>query len=67
MSQKIACWVGAQGQMKLVKNLKTPPLVMSLKTEKKISTKTRRLPESVKGLNTFLAAGDLWPKKRRPS
>jgi len=30
---------------------------------------TRRLAESVEGLNSFLAlaAGDLWPKKGRPT
>jgi len=75
LSENMACWFGPQGQIKLAKNSKTPPLLMSPlenhkpKTEKKIfATETKRLPKSVEGLNSFLAlaAGDSWPKKCRP-
>jgi len=68
-------WIGAQGQVQVAKNLKTCPHcdVTSRKpqTENKkrfFSMSTRRLAESVEGLNSSLAlaAGDLWPKKRRP-
>jgi len=56
------------------KNAKTPPLVTfpsanaKPKTKKFFSMSTRRLGESVEGLNSSLAlaAGDLWPKKGEP-
>ena len=52
------------------KNAKTPPLLTlppanaKRKTKKYFSMSTRRLSESVEGLNSSLAlaAGDLWPK-----
>jgi len=71
LSQKMAHWIGAQRQSKLVKNSKTPPLVTSPqenhkpKTEKIFSVETRRLAESIEGLNSPLAiaADELCPKK----
>jgi len=62
MSQKMARWVGVQDQTKLAKNSKTRPLVTSHTEDHKLKTETRRLPESVLGLNSSLAAGDVWPK-----
>jgi len=65
-------WVGAQGQPKVIKISKTCPHcdVTSSKpgTENKklfFSISTRRLAESVEGLNSSLTltTGDLWPKK----
>jgi len=68
-------WVGTQGRPKVTKIFKTclhcdvtsrkPPR----KTKNIFSMLTRRLAESVEGLNSFLAlaAGDLWPKKGRPT
>jgi len=53
-------------------NAKTPILVMfpqkSSNPKRKIffSILTTRLAESVEGLNSSLAAGDLWPKKGGP-
>ena len=68
-------WVGVQGQINVAKSLKTPSLVTSPtenykpNSENFILIETRRRPESVVILNSCLAlaAGDLWPKKRRPS
>jgi len=70
----MACWIGAQSQVNSAKNGKTPPLVTSptdnhkAKTEFFFSIGTKRLPESVEGLNSSLAlaAGEFWPKKYRP-
>ena len=65
-------WVRAQGQVKVAKKLKTCPHcdVTSRKrqTEKKFSISTRRLAESIEGLNSSLAlaAGNFWPKKGLP-
>jgi len=67
-------WVGAQGQVKVAKNVKTPPLVSFPPANAKPNTKfffsmsTTRLAESVEGLNSSLApaAGDLWPKTGKP-
>jgi len=68
-------WVGAQGQVKVAKKCKNtstcdvPPSERQTKNEKIFfSMSTRRLAESVEGLNSSLAlvAGDLWPKKGKP-
>jgi len=68
-------WVGAQGRPKVTKISKTCAHcdVTSRKSPTKtknvfFSMSTRRLAESVEGLNSSLAlaAGDLWPKKGRP-
>jgi len=40
-----------------------PPENLNPKTKTFFSMLTRRLAESVEGLNSSLAAGDLWPKK----
>jgi len=63
-------WPGKGGQI----NAKTPPLVTfpqrtpNRKRKTFFSMSTRRLAESVEGLNSSLplAAADLWPKKCRP-
>jgi len=68
-------WVRAQGQVNVAKILKTCPHcdVTSRKcqteNEKRFfSISTRRLTESVEGLNSSLAlaAGDFWPNKGWP-
>jgi len=70
-------WVGAQGPKPSKggqKNAKTPPLVtfppenVKPKTKTFFSMSTRRLAETLEGLNSSLAlaAGDLWPKKGKP-
>jgi len=65
-------WVGAQSQVKVAKKMqKYPHLWRSTqrtpnqKQKNFFSMSTRRLAESVKGLNSCLAlaAGDLWSKK----
>jgi len=70
----LAHWIGVQGQSKLVKNPKTPPLCELLPGEPLTQIKKvifliepRRLSASVEGLNTSLAAaaGELWPKMFR--
>jgi len=74
MSQKMACWVGAQGQVKLGQNGKNMPLLWhhpQKKTNPKtkiFSIWTRRLAESVEGLNSSLAqlAGKKWCCKALP-
>jgi len=45
-----------------------PPANVKPKTKFFFSMLTRRIAESVKGLNSSLAlaAGDLWPKKGKP-
>ena len=67
--------VGSQGQVKVAKKCKNtptcdvPPSKPQTKNKKIIfSMSTRRLAESVEGLNSSLtlAAGDLWPKKGEP-
>jgi len=73
-------WVGAQGRPKMTKISKTcphcdvtsrkPPQKTKNENEKRfLSMSTRRLADSVEGLNSSLAlaAGDLWPKKGRPT
>ena len=68
-SQKMVRYVAAQVQVKLAKKCKPPPLMTSPKENTKsksnrfFSIKTRRLPESVEGLNNSVAqsAGELWP------
>ena len=62
-------WVGAQGQPKVAKkkqkhpHLWRPPREPQAKKEKLFfSISTRRLAESVEGLNSSLVAGDSWPK-----
>jgi len=67
-------WVGAQGQPKVTKIPKHALIVMSppenphRKQKTFFSISTRRLAESVEGLNSSLAlaAGELWPKKGWP-
>ena len=68
-------WVEAQGRPNVTKISKTCPHcdVTSRKPHRKrknffFSMSTRRLAESVEGLNSILAlaAGDLWSKKGRP-
>ena len=68
-------WVGAQGWPKVAKISKTCPHcdVTSRKPPPKMknvffSISTRRLAETVEGLDNSLAlaAGDLWPKKGWP-
>jgi len=66
-------WVGAQGRPKVTKISKTCPHCDVTSRKPPLKTKnvffsmsTRRLAESVEGLNSSLAAGDLWPKKGRP-
>ena len=62
-------WVGAQGKVTIAKKVrKPPPIMMSPTSNPKPKTKsfiliqTRRLAESVDGLNSSLAqsAGELW-------
>jgi len=72
-SQKMAHWIGAQGPSKLVKNLKTCPLCDVTKRKPHPNQiifliETRRLGESLEGLNSPLAieAGELLPKMCRP-
>ena len=58
---KNGCWVDAQGQIKLAKNLKTSPLMTSpsdnskRKSENLFKIGTRRPPECVEVLNSSLA------------
>jgi len=68
-------WVGTQGGAKGDQNFQNMPSLWRHlqktpnENEKRfISMSTRRLAESVEGLNSSLAlaAGDLWPKKGRP-
>ena len=68
-------WVGAQGRTKVTKISKTcalivtsPPENLHRKQKTFFFMSTRKLAESVEGLNSSLAlaAGDLWPKKGRP-
>ena len=65
-------WVRAQGRPNWPKFAKhalivTSPSENPTENEKRFFLmSTRRLAESVKGLNSSLAAGDLWPKKGRP-
>jgi len=57
------CDQNFQNMLSLWRHLQKTP------TENKkffFSMSTRRLAESVEGLNSSLAAGDLWPKKGRP-
>jgi len=69
----MAHWDSAQGQAKVAKiTQNTPtcdvhPRKAHTQNEKCVffSMSIRRLAESVKGLNSSLAAGDLWPKKAR--
>jgi len=64
----MAHWIGAQGQSKLVKNSKTPPLcdVPPRETLTQIKLvfliETRRIAESIDDLNSSLivSAGELW-------
>jgi len=66
-------WVGAQGRPKVAKFpnhsliLTSPPETPHQKQKTFFSMSTRRLAESVDGLNSSLslAAGDLWPQKSR--
>jgi len=69
LSQKTARWVGDQGEVKVVKKAKTCPQydVNLRKPQNQNETKfcsiwTRRLVESVEGLNSSLAqsSGELW-------
>jgi len=70
----MAHWIGVQGQSKLVKNSKTPPLCHVPSGESQTQIKhfllieTGRLVASVEGLNSSLAmaAGELLPKKCQP-
>jgi len=66
-------WVGAQGWPKVTKISKTclhcdvtsrrpPPKTKNIF----LFVSTRRLAESVEGLNSSLVTGDLWPKKGWP-
>jgi len=63
--------VGAQGQVKVAKKMQNtptcdvPPSKRQTKNKNIFFMLTRRLAESVDGLNSSLAlaAGDLWPKK----
>ena len=73
---QITCWFGAQGQVNSAKkSQKNAPIITSLtentkpKTKKDIFIQTRRLAESVKGLNISLAqsAGELWSCKKLQS
>jgi len=67
-------WIGAQGQVKVAKKMQKLPIcdVSPSKRQTKnkffFSMSTRRLAESVGGLNSSLAlaAGNLWPKKGKP-
>jgi len=61
----MAHWVGVQGQIKLAKNIPPlwpPPREPQIQNEKILfSISTRRLAESVSGLNSFLdkSSGEL--------
>jgi len=69
-------WVRAQGQVKVAKNLKTWKHALWRHLQKTpngkqktcFSISTRRLAESVDGLDSSLAqlSSDFWPKKGRP-
>jgi len=60
LSQIMAHWIGAQGQVNLVKNSKTCPLCDVIKRKNKpksndfLKIETRRRAASIDGLNTFL-------------
>jgi len=65
----LAQWIGAQDRIKFAKKAKTPPLVMfptgvtrPQKKKKIFSISTRRLSESVEGLNNCRAqsVSELW-------
>jgi len=71
----MAQWVGAQGRPTVSKNKQKHPHVWRSPREPKteneknfFSILTRRLVESIKGLNSSLAlaAGDSWPKNCEP-
>jgi len=73
LSQKNVQWVGAQGQPNVAKISKTCPYCDITSRKPPLKTKndffsvsTRRLAEFVEGLNSSLAAGDLWPKEGWP-
>jgi len=64
----------AQGQAKMDKITQKHPYLRrspqeTWKAKRKMlfSMSTKRLAESVEGLNSSLAAGDLWPKKGAPT
>ena len=67
--------VRAQGQVKRAKKMqkhshlwRSPQQTPNQKQNFFFSMSTRRLTESIEGLNSYLAlaAGDLWPKKGKP-
>jgi len=67
-------WVGGPGPAKCDQNFQNMPSLWRhlqktrTENEKLFFMSTRRLTESVEGMNSSLAlaAGDLWPKKGRP-
>ena len=68
-------WVGAQGQVKMVKKMqkhrhlwRSPQQTPNQNQKNFFSSSTRRLAESVEGFNSSLAlaAGNLWPNKGEP-
>jgi len=68
-------WIRAQGQAKVAKKMqkhahlwRSPQRTPNQKQKKFFSMSTRRLGESVEGLNSSLAlaASNLWPKMREP-
>ena len=72
LSQKIAHWIGAQGQSNWSKiqkqhTLWRPPGEPQTQIKNNFLIETIRLAASVEGLNSSLAiaAGELWPKKCR--
>jgi len=71
----MADWDGAQGQAKMAKITqkhpylwRSPQKTSNPKRKTFFLMSTRRLAESIEGLNSSLAlvAGDLWPKKDVP-
>ena len=75
LGQKMAYWVGAQGQVKLVKKTQNHPhlrrhshITPNAKRKSFVSILTRRLAKSVDGLNSSLAqsANELWRCKAWP-
>jgi len=68
----MAQWVGAHGRPKVAKKRKNiptcggPPREPQTENEIFFSILTRRLAESVEGLNSSLAAGDSCPKDCEP-
>ena len=66
-------WVGTQGGAKGDQNFQNMPSLWrhlqktpNPKQKTFFSMSARRLAEAVEGLNSSLAAGNLWPKKGRP-